>query len=380
MQSDPKLVKLALPDPMSGHAGAVPEIVAVGAAAGGFDAVARLFSLLPPDPPMAFVLVQRLARDFLQLMTEALASQTEMALKQVEDGHPPSPATIYLLASDQSVTIEDGHFRVSASPSGSATRHPIDLFLSSLARERRGAATAIILSGGGTDGAAGAQQVIEAGGRVFIQQPSTAKFPSMPKAAYENCRQALILPVSRMADLLMNGRERTDMGQPGAGATAMASPLTESDPLPESLIASLRHAFDIDLTELAHEFVGAALKRAMAIHALSSTEALAARLASDQTQLAQFADLVRIGRHSFFDEGDTLQAMAHQSLPGIVDQVHSGEEVRIWLPVCGHGEEAYTVAAMLVDQLGSDSIPPTITIIAQDEDPKALANASRGPF
>jgi len=160
-------------------------IVGIGASAGGLEALERLFSKMPPDTGMAFVVVQHLSPDFKSLMNELLARWTSMPIHAAEEGMPVAANAIYLMPPKKEMIISDGKLLLTDKGPPDELTLPIDQFFRSLAREAGRRAIAVVLSGTGSDGSRGIRDVHVAGGFVVVQSEETAKFDGMPRSAME---------------------------------------------------------------------------------------------------------------------------------------------------------------------------------------------------
>ena len=161
-------------------------IVALGASAGGLDALFELFSALPPTTGAAFVVVQHLDREHKSLLAELLAKKTKMPVAQIEDGVEPIPNKVFVIPPNKSLTLVGNHFQLAPRGASSAPHHPIDVFFTSLAEARAGAAIGIVLSGGDTDGALGVKAIKHGGGITIAQAPDSTSFPGMPQSAIDS--------------------------------------------------------------------------------------------------------------------------------------------------------------------------------------------------
>src|SRR5690349_10848367 len=154
-------------------------IVGIGASAGGLEALEQLFSELPPDTGMAFIVVQHLSPDFRSLMDELISRHSEMPVVVAEDGMPVFPNRIYLMPPRKEMIIRDRHLILTDKELHTFTL-PIDTFFRSLAQDCGDKAIAVVLSGSGSDGSRGVVDVKNAGGLVLAETPVTAKFDGMP--------------------------------------------------------------------------------------------------------------------------------------------------------------------------------------------------------
>ena len=157
-------------------------IVGMGASAGGLEALQQFFACMPDNSGLAFVVIQHLSPDYKSLMAEILGKYTTMMVLQAENDMPVEPNAVYLIPPKKNMTIKDGRLQLTDYAQGSIN-HPIDVFFSSLAEERRELSLAVVFSGTGSDGTSGVKAVKEHGGLVLVQEPKSARFDGMPRSA-----------------------------------------------------------------------------------------------------------------------------------------------------------------------------------------------------
>ena len=196
-------------------------VVGVGASAGGLEAYTEFLRAAPPDADIAYVLIQHLPPDRESLVAELLAKHTTMPVRQVEDGMPVRPDHVYVIRPGHTLTLRDGRLRLGASLETPGHRRPVDDFFRSLAEEQQQRAVAVVLSGMGSNGTAGAQAVKAVGGLCVAQEPESAKFPSMPRSLID----------ANLADYILRPRRRPTISWPAsAPAPDTTSPGTASRP------------------------------------------------------------------------------------------------------------------------------------------------------
>jgi two-component system CheB/CheR fusion protein len=343
-----------------------PDVVAIGASAGGSDALARLFSCLPKRLPFAFVILQRLSPEFMQLMIEVLSSLTEMTIKPVNDDNIPlEPSTIYLMPVRSEIRLVGGRIRVHQPGRNEGVVGPIDSFFISLAEAMGMSAMGIVLSGSGKDAVQGSVRVLEKGGRIWVQQPSTAKFPGMPNAVLQACRGAEVLPIETIAEKLVGRR------------TLAIRPPSLNDQSTDAVIGSLQFCMNSDCDRLLEQFDRAHIDRTinlfMVNHRLDDMDIFAARLAGNRSLAMALAREIQCPG-IFFDQDKTcLDFFATRAIPNLIDRVNRGHAVRIWLPAIGGHEEANVFASMITAEFGANKVPPTITIVAEHQEGPAVS-------
>jgi len=162
-----------------------PRIIGIGASAGGLEPFEQFFSAIPEGTGCAFVVVQHLSPDFKSMMDELLHRQSPLKIRRVEEGMTVEPDTIFLNPPRAEMEIKDGKFVLNAVPKQQALHLPINTLFKSIAREQGKASVGIVLSGTGSDGTLGAETIRAAGGKVLVQELSTAKFDGMPASVLD---------------------------------------------------------------------------------------------------------------------------------------------------------------------------------------------------
>jgi len=313
-------------------------IVGIGASAGGLESLERFFRAAPTDAGMAYVVVQHLSPNFKSMMPQLLARQTTLTVHSVETGMRVERDSIYLLPPGKQVVLVDGRFALSDKARGVLTL-PIDCFLESLARYAGTRAAAVILSGTGSDGSAGSEQVKEAGGVVLAEAQSTAKFYGMPRSVVERGVVDAILVPDDMPDAL----RRVFTGEP----------LLEDDSLEglDRLLRAIQVHEGLDFRDYNSTTLLRRTKRRAQLLDVSDEE-----LVRDATTIsARRKELVRdylIHVSSFFRDRSAFEALTPH-LRTQLESLPSGDVYRVWAPGCATGQEAYSLA-MLLEELNDD--------------------------
>ena len=191
----------------AGSRSTVNFVVGIGAPAGGLEAIEHFFDNVPEDCGLTFVIVQHLSPDFKSLMDELLARHTKLPIHRVENGLEIEPNAIYLIPRKKNMVLSQGKLLLTDHDQKSGLNLPIDLFFQSLAQDMGDRAIAVILSGTGSDGSRGIKELHKAGGLVVVQDPETAAFDGMPKAALATgIADLVLLPTAMPAKILQHSR------------------------------------------------------------------------------------------------------------------------------------------------------------------------------
>jgi two-component system CheB/CheR fusion protein len=347
---------------------AVVPIVAIGSSAGGLEALEQFFAAISVPSRHAFVIVQHLSPDFQSLMVELLARRTPLPVRSVEDGMQPMANAIHLIPPGKTMTIEAGLLRLAEPDARDLVQHPIDEFFVSLATDRGPAAAGILLSGSGSDGSRGARAIRASGGRVLVQRPATARFSSMPQAAIEaGCGDEVMAPSAMAAAL--------DEPAPARGAERNAPAGSALAPI---LADCLEAAFGMEFAAYRSETVQRRVQRRMMFRGFDQVDAYAAFVADDaDEQEALFQDLF-IGTTGFCADDRAMAALERHVVPVLAARLDAGEPVRIWVPACATGEEAYAIAMLVLAGCRQPAEALDLAVTATDLHRRSLAVAAAG--
>ena len=347
--------------------GSSDHLIVVGASAGGVEALSRFVGSLPTDLSAPVVIAQHLDPQRPSHLAEILTRQSPLPVRSVESHEPLVPGTVFVVPSNRHVSITNHHVDVHAD----VTRRPtpsVDLLLATAASTFGERLIAVILTGSGSDGAAGAHAVKEAGGTVIIQDPETAAFPSMPRSLAPSLVD-LSLPVEEMGPTL---------------AGLLAAPQLEQateDPDLRRLLARLHERHGIDFRAYKPATITRRLWRRVAAARLSTVADylgyLDAHPEEEQRLIADF--LIKVTR--FFRDPVLFARLREEIIPELVTAARQeGRELRLWSAGCATGEEAYSLALLVAEALATSPDPLPVRIFATDVDETALGFARRGIY
>jgi two-component system CheB/CheR fusion protein len=362
-----------------------PFIVGIGASAGGIEALEALFRAMPEPPAaLAFVVVTHLPHGGTSVLPQILVRHTGMPAQTARDGEPVRAGQVYVIPPDAVVTIHHGRLRVRQLAAAEHERYPIDAFLGSLADDQAERAIAVILSGAGSDGTFGLIAVKERGGLTIAQGAgdTAPSYSGMPESAIATGLVDLVLPVEAIPAKLAAYVQ--SFGRLQALTAESRSPAAVSGKTaPVGKAAQLRQAICTILREqVGHDFAGykdrtflRRVQRRMQVLQLTDTDAYLNRLRQepDEAQLL-FRDLL-IGVTGFFRDTEAFEALERLAIPRLFEAKGAGDAVRVWVPGCATGEEAYSLAILLREQIDRLPAAPRIQLFATDIDERALAVA-----
>jgi chemotaxis methyl-accepting protein methylase/chemotaxis response regulator CheB/signal transduction histidine kinase len=356
---------------------AIP-VVGIGASAGGLEAFRVLLAHLPVNTGLAFVFVQHLDPKHHSNLTEILAKVSAIPVQQATDGLEIEPNHLYVIPADAALEIANQTLRVTPrAPTFSGPHMPVDHFLLSLAHECGNRAIGVLLSGAGTDGAAGLEAVKEAGGVTFAQDPTTAKFDSMPHAAIERgCVDFVLSPEAIAAELTKLGQHSYMADDEKAGLLESADVKDQFDPI----LTLLRNATGIDFTLYREKTVRRRILRRLALRGPGSLEIYRAQLENDPSELsALHRDLLMSVTH-FFRDPESFESLKNLVFPRLVQHRPEGAAIRVWVPDCATGEEAYSIAIALQEYFEETGHVYQVRIFASDVSPTAVEKARHGKY
>ncbi|RTQ49296.1 PAS domain S-box protein [Hymenobacter gummosus] len=350
-------------------------VVALGGSAGSIEALERFFQNLPATSGLAYVVVLHLVHDQRSHLPEVLQQFTNMLVYEIEDGMKLRPNTVYVLPPDKDLSLLNNVLLLVPPTQAPGHRLPIDFFLQSLAKDARERAVAIILSGMGSDGALGLKMVMENFGMIMVQDPETAEYDSMPRAAVATEFVDYVLPPEELPARLLEYMQQPVLERPNGA-------LQPGDAKPTN---ALQKIFLLIRTQTGHDFslykrntVFRRIDRRMNAHQIRDFAQYVRFLQENPHEVELLFKELLIGVTKFFRDAEAFDALKNYLLPILrakpVDSV-----VRIWAPGCSTGEEAYTLAMTLQECL--DQLPTKylkLQIFATDINADGIDHARAG--
>ena len=350
-------------------------IVGIGASAGGLEALESFFHAMPSDSGLSFVVIQHLSPDFKSHMEELLGRQTSIPVYRVESGIEVQPNAIYLLPPKKEMVIRAGKLWLTDRSHDRALNHPIDLFLSSLAGDARERAVAVILSGTGSDGSRGIVDISASGGLVMVQDSASAKFDGMPLSATATGKVDLVLPPAAIAEALIKfTREGISKDQLKEEDLAFGS-MEEV----EQIATLLNRKYGIDFSQYKPGTVGRRIDRRVGLLGLASISDYVTHLTNDEHELSKLYEDLLIGVAKFFRDPQAFEILQRTVISKLVREA-ADDSIRIWVAACASGEEAYSVAILLDEELRRAQRDIDVKIFASDAHYGSLQFAAKGIF
>jgi two-component system CheB/CheR fusion protein len=347
-------------------------VVGIGASAGGVQALQSLFRSLPDEPGAAFVVVIHLDPDRPSEMAAILGLRTKMPVVQVGSLTPMEANHVYVVPPNRRLHVTDNEIAALGFDEPRGKRAPIDLFFRSLA-EQHGDGFAIILSGAGSDGAIGIKAVKESGGLILVQEPNEAEYGSMPRSAIATGLVDFVLPVEQLADRLV------ELIRDKQTSAAAESHHFSEDEL-RRILAHVRVRTGHDFTKYKRATMVRRVTRRMQVTRCDSPAEYYNLLRDQPDEATALLGDLLISVTTFFRDPEVFDALKLTVLPQLFHQTEPGETIRIWVPGCATGEEAYTIAMLLLEEASRHDARPSIQIFGSDLDARTLAIAREGRY
>ena len=348
-------------------------VVGIGASAGGLEAVTEMFHDASLDTGIAYVLVLHLDPNHESLMAELLSRKTKLPVRQIEDGDDLVPDTLHVIPPGASLRMEGGKLRLDKFDEPRGLRRPIDSFFVSLANIQGPRAASVILSGTGADGSAGMRMIKELGGICVAQSPEEARYDGMPHAALS----------TELIDYTLTAKEIVARLQ-AYFSGKLYPDLPES---PDEMEEKLQRVLRILLEDLGHDFSGykratifRRLERRLQVLEYTSIDDYATYLGHNPSERRLLFQDFLINVTAFFRDLDSFERLQKHAITPLIEDAKEGDEVRIWVPGCSSGQEAYSIAMLVHEACKKHGKKPVVQIFATDIDEKVIQIARNAQY
>ena len=365
-------------------------VVALGASAGGLEALGRFFAALPLLDGVAFVVIQHLAPEHKTMMDTLLARHTAMPVTVAQDGLPLAGGRVYVIPPNAAMTMVQGRLRLAPRPTAGLSL-PVDLFFESLAADAPTRAVGVVLSGTGADGSKGVRTLAEAGAWILVQDPATCRFDGMPRNAFASGAADHVLSPEAMA------QEVTAIVRRGVAAAPRPAPVASgllTAEMAERALGLLQQSMGIDFGQYKPATLLRRIERRMNATGFHGLDAYADHLAATPEELIALRHEVLIPVSGFFRDPIAFTTLretalapliaAHAAAPDSRDGPDGPEGpeglVRVWVAACSTGEEAYSIAIVLADLIAEADCGLSLKVFATDVEPDYIARAAAGRY
>ncbi len=352
-------------------------IVAIGASAGGLEALERFFGHCPADSGAAFVVIQHLSPDHKSMMHDLLARYTRMAVQVVADGMAIEANHVYLIPPGTVMRIAGGRFSLTPKNPHLLTL-PIDIFFQSLAEEQGARAIGVVLSGTGSDGTRGAAAINAAGGFLLAQDPQDARFDGMPSSVIATGLVDVVLSADALAPrVVAHIRNLPVAPEEEAADLVTRVPLAPDEAL-EGILQLLLQSGGIDFHDYKPATLLRRIERRMQLHRLRSLDAYLDLLEQDRGELTLLRRELLIPVTSFFRDPEAFETLRTDVIEPLVEQ--GGDTLRVWVAGCSTGEEAYSIAMLFLEAFDAHKRWPGLKIFATDVSQQNVDFAAAGQY
>lgn len=351
-------------------------IVGIGASAGGLENLNTFFSIMPSNSNIAFVIIQHLSPSHKSIMASLLEKQTQMVVRQIEDGTRLLANHVYLNPPGKNVAVFNRCLHLLEPVKSATINMPVDFFFKSLSEDQGEKAIGIILSGTASDGTLGIKAIKGEGGMAMVQHPDTAKYDGMPRSAVETELIDFILRVEEMPETLIRYLQHPYI--------ELKSQITLKD---TSIKNQTQKIFSLIRTSTGHDFshykqttILRRIERRLAVHQIKSLSDYVLFLQKYPAEIdLLFKDLI-IGVTSFFRDPEAYEILEQEVLPNLLKEKGPDATIRIWVTACSTGEEAYSLAIILSELKDKVKNHFNVQIFATDIDSDAIAFARKGIY
>lgn len=349
-------------------------VVGIGASAGGLEAFGKFLSNLPTDTGMAFVLIQHLDPTHTSNMVELLKRFTRLPVQEATENVLLEPDHVYMIPPNRTMTITDHTLKLMAQVERPGIMHSIDLFFRSLASDLKEKAICIILSGTGSDGSLGARAVKAELGMVMVQEPETAAYDGMPRAAITAGVADFVLPAEKMAQQLVEYVEKS-YGKREVRRKEIAKDSTNLT----AILSLVRIRTKRDFSGYKQSTINRRIERRMGVNQIDIISHYLKYLRENPAEVDALAKDFLISVTSFFRDPEAFAALKQHIIKLLQDRPE-GSEVRTWVPGCSTGEEAYSLAMLIEECQEEIKRYYHIQVFGTDLDPDAIALARSGIY
>lgn len=351
------------------------QIVGIGASAGGLEALEQFLKAVPPHSGMAYVVVQHLDPTHKGAMVELLQRASSMPVVEVKDRQEIAPDSVYVIPPGKDISILHGTLHLLPQTSPRGLNLPIDFFFRSLAEDQQDRSIGVVLSGMGSDGTLGLRAIKEKAGASFVQSLGSAKFSGIPRSVIEAGLADVVAPADELPVLIAAYNQHASyIARPGTLEEKQVSAL-------EKVFILLRAHTGNDFSLYKRSTIYRRIERRMGLHQIDKIGNYVRYLRENPREVELLFKELLIGVTSFFRDPPTWEHLKNEAIPQLLKARADGAAIRVWVPGCSTGEEAYSLAMVLSEVLEKAPAPHlTYQIFATDLDREAIERARQGIY
>ena len=367
------------PDPAPNEGLPFP-VVGVGASAGGFEAVMNLLKHLPVDTGMAFVVVLHLDPRHKSKLTELVARATAMPVHEIKDDMPVEPNRVYILPANLDVIIAQKRLKLVRRPESERLHMPIDHFFQSLAEEQGSRAIGVVLSGTGSDGTVGLLAIKAEAGITFAEDEASAKYFDMPRSAIDAGCVDAVMPPGALAEELARIARHPFVRPSRAMAKTPEQEFPESIDALGKIFFLLKQSSGVDFSLYKHTTLKRRISRRMVLQRIERVDDYVTMLRSNPEELRSLFHDLLINVTGFFRDHSVYATLKKKVVPKIIKSKSGQGEIRVWVPGCATGEEVYSLAICLMEEVTKAKRNVKLQIFGTDLSELAITKARTGIF
>ena len=345
-------------------------IIAIGASAGGLEEINAFFDHTPLDG-VSYIVVQHLSASFKSRMVEVLAKHSKLLVEEATEGKLVECNQVYLIPHDKYMTIENNRLYLRDKEEVRGSHLTINIFFKSLAADFGKKAIGIILSGLGSDGSDGLVAIKNAGGMVMARNPETSDFPSMPSKAIATGMVDFVLEPAAMPGAIEDYVKHEGFLQTESHNDEVSL---------KDIVELIRQQTPLDFSDYKSSTILRRTKRRAAYHDFNSLVKYLEFLKSSPEEIEALSKDFLISVTSFFRDKEAFEYIRYNILPGILKNLKPKEELKIWVAGCATGEEVYSLAILIAEQMTGELAHIAVKIFATDIDGAALVQAGKGVY
>lgn len=351
-------------------------IAGIGASAGGLEALGKMFSNMPADSGVGFVLIQHLDPSHKSSMVELLTRYTNMEVLEIKEGMHVEPNKLYVTPPNKNVGIINGilHLAVPKEPHG--LRRPIDFFLQSLADDQEDYAIGIILSGFGSDGTIGIRAIKSMGGMVMAQDPGSAVSGSMPSSAIDTDLVDYIATPENIPHDLISYIKRLGKKPPKKIIGKDEETLNSI----QKILILIRNRTGHDFSLYKESTINRRIARRMNVHQIDKVSDYLRYIQKNPKEINILFKELLINVTSFFRDPDAFESFKNKLISEVLDKKLDGDRVRVWIPGCSTGEEVYSIAMIIQEYIEEEGKHLEVQLFGTDIDEDAISIARTATY
>jgi two-component system, chemotaxis family, CheB/CheR fusion protein len=357
-------------------------IVGIGASAGGVHALEAFFKKMPNDCGMAFVVIQHLSTEYESHMKSVLTRHTEMEVIDTNDGMVLEPNRVYLNRPGVELEVRSRTLHARESSKDRGMIAPIDVLFRSLAEDLKEFAICVVLSGANADGTQGAKAVKGQGGLVVVQEPGEASHARMPKSVIEAGIADLVLPVESISEVILRY-----VGHPFIQSLRKTEETEETEETEgqyqkqiQSILTIVQKHTGHDFSEYKHNTIRRRIQRRMAMHQIQKMSEYRRFLRQDSDEVQELFRDLTVTVTGFFRDAEAFTALKEKALIPMMKKIKENGQLRVWVAGCATGEEAYTLAMILLETMEELDKYLEVKVFASDINDKAIRAARSGIY